>query len=169
MDKFKNIFLNKVFNKNQEQYALIYEEQKYTYNDLYNNIINKINLLTKLKDINIVGITGDYDFESISLFLACIELNKIIIPFINESEIDNKLAEVNCDILFKNNQYELQKKHCNNHDLIQKLIDDNKPGLILFSSGSTGKPKAMVHNLDKILNAYLNKKSKKLNILLFLM
>ncbi|EAJ1920362.1 long-chain fatty acid--CoA ligase, partial [Campylobacter jejuni] len=50
MDKFKNIFLNKVFNKNQEQYALIYEEQKYTYNDLYNNIINKINLLTKLKD-----------------------------------------------------------------------------------------------------------------------
>ncbi|MCW1747691.1 long-chain fatty acid--CoA ligase, partial [Campylobacter jejuni] len=62
MDKFKNIFLNKVF-KNQEQYALIYEEQKYTYNDLYNNIINKINLLTKLKDINIVGITGDYDFE----------------------------------------------------------------------------------------------------------
>ncbi|EOH7320854.1 long-chain fatty acid--CoA ligase, partial [Campylobacter jejuni] len=136
--------------------------QKYTYNDLYNNIINKINLLTKLKDINIVGITGDYDFESISLFLACIELNKIIIPFINESEIDNKLAEVNCDILFKNNQYELQKKYCNNHDLIQKLIDDNKPGLILFSSGSTGKPKAMVHNLDKILNAYLNKKSKKL-------
>ncbi|EAK1249993.1 MULTISPECIES: ANL family adenylate-forming protein [Campylobacter] len=169
MDKFKNIFLNKVFNENQEQHALIYEEQKYTYNDLYNNTINKINLLTKLKNINIVGIVGDYDFESISLFLACIELNKIIIPFINESEIDNKLAEVNCDILFKNNQYKLQEKHYNNHDLIQKLIDDNKPGLILFSSGSTGKPKAMVHDLDKILNTYLNKKSKKLNILLFLM
>ncbi|EHS0799594.1 long-chain fatty acid--CoA ligase [Campylobacter lari] len=169
MAKFKNIFLNKVFNENQEQHALIYEEQNYTYNDLCNNVINKISLLVDLKNIDIVGIVGDYDFESVSLFLACIELNKIIIPFINESEIDNKLAEVNCDILFKNNQYELQEKHCNNHDLIQKLIDDNKPGLILFSSGSTGKPKAMVHDLDKILNTYLNKKSKKLNILLFLM
>lgn len=168
MDKFKNVFLNKVFSKNQEQHALIYEEQKYTYNDLCNNVIDKISLLADLKNIDIVGIVGDYDFESISLFLACIELNKIIIPFINESEIDNKLIEVNCDILFKNNQYKLQEKHYNNHDLIQKLID-NKPGLILFSSGSTGKPKAMVHDLDKILNTYLNKKPKKLNILLFLM
>ncbi|AJC90168.1 ANL family adenylate-forming protein [Campylobacter subantarcticus] len=169
MAEFKNAFLNKIFNTNQEQYALIYEAQKYTYNDLYNNVINKISMLADLKNIDIVGIVGDYDFESISLFLACIELNKIIVPFINESEIDNKLAEINCDILFKNSQYELQKEHHNNHELIQKLIDTNKPGLILFSSGSTGKPKAMIHDLDKILNVYLNKKTKKLNILLFLM
>ncbi|ECP6258025.1 long-chain fatty acid--CoA ligase [Campylobacter coli] len=169
MDKFQNIFLNKVFNKSQKEYALIYEEKEYTYGDLYNNTINKINLLATLKNVNTVGIIGDYDFESISLLLACIELNKIIIPFINESEIDNKLAEIDCDILFKNNKYKFQQKINEKHNLIQKLIDANKPGLILFSSGSTGKPKAIVHDLDKILNTYLNKKSKKLNILLFLM
>ncbi|MCR6587604.1 ANL family adenylate-forming protein [Campylobacter insulaenigrae] len=169
MNEFKNLFLNKVFNENQKQYALIYEEQKYTYSDLRNNTINKINLLANLEDMNIIGIIGNYDFESISLFLACIELNKIIIPFIDESEIDHKLAEINCDVLFKNNQYEFYKKDISSHNLIQKLIDANKPGLILFSSGSTGKPKAIIHDLNKILNTYLNKKSRKLNILLFLM
>ncbi len=169
MDKFQNIFLNKVFNKSQEECALIYEEKQYTYGDLYNNTINKIDLLKTLKNVNTVGVIGDYDFESISLLLACIELNKIIIPFASESEINNKLAEIDCDILFKNNKYEFQQKINDRHNLIQKLIDVNQPGLILFSSGSTGKPKAIVHNLNKILNTYLNKKSKKLNILLFLM
>ncbi|SUX05513.1 ANL family adenylate-forming protein [Campylobacter lari] len=168
MDKFKNVFLNKVLNENQEQYALIYENMQYTYKDLSKIVHEKIQLLNSIGNINLIGIVGDYDIDSIALFLACIELNKIIIPFINESEINNKLTEVNCDILFKNNQYELQKKHCNNHDLIQKLIDVNKPGLILFSSGSTGKPKAMVHDLTKILQNmnYSDKKNK--TIALFL-
>lgn len=169
MDKFKNAFLNKIFCENQEQYALVYEEQRYTYDDLCNNVINKINLLTNLGEINTIGIIGDYDFESISLFLACVELNKIIIPFISENEIDNKLTEVNCDIIFKGDKYQIQQKNHKNHDLIQKLINENKPGLILFSSGSTGKPKAIVHDLNKILHTYLNKKTKKINILLFLM
>lgn len=169
MDKFKNAFLNKIFCENQEQYALVYEEQRYTYGDLCNNVINKINLLTNLGEINTIGIIGDYDFESISLFLACVELNKIIIPFISENEIDNKLTEIHCDIIFKGDKYQIQQKNHKNHDLIQKLINENKPGLILFSSGSTGKPKAIVHDLNKILNTYLNKKNKKINILLFLM
>lgn len=157
MDKFKNAFLNKIFCENQEQYALVYEEQRYTYDDLCNNVINKINLLTNLGEINTVGIIGDYDFESISLFLACIELNKIIVPFINENEISNKLTEINCDIIFKGDEYQIQQKNHKNHDLIQKLINENKPGLILFSSGSTGVPKAVVHNFEAIIDLHIAK------------
>lgn len=44
MDKFKNSFLNKVFSKNQDHYALIYENKYYTYKQLCENILNKIEI-----------------------------------------------------------------------------------------------------------------------------
>lgn len=103
------------------------------------------------------------------MFLACIELNKIAVPLIDEKEIDNKLKEINCDILFKHGQisFNNQQKNLDRHRIIEKLISQNKAGLILFSSGSTGKPEVIVHDLQKILNSYINKKYKHINILLF--
>ncbi|EAJ0325751.1 long-chain fatty acid--CoA ligase [Campylobacter lari] len=167
MHNFKNIFLRKIF-LNKDNNALIYEDITYTYSQLNKNILKNINLLNSTT-ANIIGIIGDYDFESISLLLACIELNKIIIPFVDEKEIENKLKEVRCDLVFNNGEIILKNDDSVNHPLVDRLIKENKSGLILFSSGSTGKPKAIIHDLDKITSSYLNKKTKNINILLFLM
>lgn len=168
MHNFKNIFLRKIFS-NKDNNALIYEDITYTYSQLSDNVIKNINLLNSTKNNNIIGIIGDYDFESISLLLACIELNKIIVPFVDEKEIENKLKEVRCDLVFNNGKIILKNDDSVNHPLVDRLIKENKSGLILFSSGSTGKPKAIIHDLDKITSSYLNKKTKNINILLFLM
>ncbi|EIM3969058.1 AMP-binding protein, partial [Campylobacter jejuni] len=112
--------------------------------------LKNINLLNSTT-ANIIGIIGDYDFESISLLLACIELNKIIIPFVDEKEIENKLKEVRCDLVFNNGEIILKNDGSVNHPLVDRLIKENKSGLILFSSGSTGKPKAIIHDLYKII------------------
>ncbi|RMD57662.1 MAG: acyl--CoA ligase, partial [Nitrospirae bacterium] len=40
------------------------------------------------------------------------------------------------------------------HEIIRKLQESGRAGLILFSSGSTGKPKAIVEDLDGILEHY---------------
>ncbi|EAK3931455.1 long-chain fatty acid--CoA ligase [Campylobacter jejuni] len=168
MHNFKNIFLRKIFS-NKDNNALIYEDIIYTYSQLSENVLKNINLLNSTKNNNIIGIIGDYDFESISLLLACIELNKIIVPFVDEKEIENKLKEVRCDLVFNNGKIILKNDDSVNHPLIDRLIKENKSGLILFSSGSTGKPKAIIHDLDKITSSYLNKKTKNINILLFLM
>ncbi|AJC93601.1 long-chain fatty acid--CoA ligase [Campylobacter volucris] len=167
MHNFKNIFLRKIFS-NKDNNALIYENIIYTYSQLSENVLKNINLLNSTT-ANIIGIIGDYDFESISLLLACIELNKIIIPFVDKKEIENKLKEVRCDLVFNNGEIILKNDDSINHPLVDRLIKENKPGLILFSSGSTGKPKAIIHDLDKITSSYLNKKTKNINILLFLM
>lgn len=168
MHNFKNIFLRKIFS-NKNNNALIYENIIYTYSQLSENVLKNINLLNSTKNNNIIGIIGDYDVESISLLLACIELNKIIVPFVDEKEIENKLKEVRCDLVFNNGKIILKNNDSINHPLVDRLIKENKSGLILFSSGSTGKPKAIIHDLDKITSSYLNKKTKNINILLFLM
>ncbi|MBF7044301.1 ANL family adenylate-forming protein [Campylobacter volucris] len=167
MHNFKNIFLRKIFS-NKDSNALIYENIIYTYSQLSESVLENINLLNSTT-ANIIGIIGDYDFESISLLLACIELNKIIIPFVDKKEIENKLKEVRCDLVFNNGEIILKNDDSINHPLVDRSIKENKSGLILFSSGSTGKPKAIIHDLDKITSSYLNKKTKNINILLFLM
>ncbi|MBZ7944279.1 long-chain fatty acid--CoA ligase [Campylobacter sp. RM13744] len=172
MAEFNNDFLKKIFNlKFQDHHALIYENKHYTYKQLRENTLNKIEILKSKANSKLVAIIGDYDCDSVALFLACIELNKIAIPLIDEKEIDNKLKEINCDILFKHGQisFNEQQDNLTQHEIIEKLTSQNKSGLILFSSGSTGKPKVIVHDLQKILNSYLDKKYKHINMLLFLM
>ncbi|QWU79681.1 acyl-CoA synthetase (AMP-forming) / AMP-acid ligase II [Campylobacter novaezeelandiae] len=172
MAEFNNNFLKKIFNlEYQDHHALIYENKYYTYKQLRENTLDKIEILKSNANSKLIVIIGDYDCDSVALLLACIELNKIAIPLIDEKEIDNKLKEINCDILFKYGQisFNNQQNDLGQHRIIEKLISQNKAGLILFSSGSTGKPKVIVHDLQRMLNFYIDKKYKYINILLFLM
>lgn len=169
MASFTHFFLQKLDSFKKDQTALSYEDIAYSYGDLIKNILHQIKKLEKFPKGSIIGIIGDYDIDSISMLLACIEKRFIVVPFVNDDEISNKLLEGQVDFIYHQDNIKTLNPPSIKHGILQDLQKLNKSGLILFSSGSTGKPKAIVHNLDNILNSYINKNSKSMNILLFLM
>jgi len=164
------------FEKFDDKIAIIHNNISYTYKDLSINIQNiKLNIIQdKISQGDVVSIIDDYSFNSISLLLALYQNKNIIVPIASniESEIKNKIEESFSNKVIKiiNNKFDIQEyKVRNTHKMIKSLQDSNNSGLILFSSGSTGKPKAMIHNFDKLVNHYQNKKEKSMNMILFLM
>ena len=172
MANFSHPFLQKIESHDLELPALIYENARYSYADLLECVKTKMIMLDSIPNGSCVGIIGDYDLQSVAFLLANLEKGNIIAPFMSGNELDSKLSEGQIDFIYTHNQNaKLEKIQISQkkHNIIKSLQKSNSNGLILFSSGSTGKPKAIVHNLDNILNAYLTKKPKKINILLFLM
>ncbi len=166
LEKFSN-FDSKV--------AIIHNEKEFTYRELYQNILDFLNFFRE-NNINKgenVAILGNYSFENIALFLALKENENIIVPIttIKENEIQERLEEGYVDKVIKieNGLIKIQKiENKKKHRLIIKLQKYGKSGLILFSSGSTGKPKAMIHDLDKLVESYKNRKEKSINTIIFL-
>jgi acyl-CoA synthetase (AMP-forming)/AMP-acid ligase II len=156
----------------------IYEgDNLYSYKQLHDKILEYNAKLIEL-NINsgeIVFILGDYSLKSIALFFSLIINNNIIVPITtdNQGEINERIDVVqpNWIISIDENSYKYFSENKNQirHDIINNLILNKTPGLILFSSGSTGKPKAMVHDLENLISNYISKKVKEINFLVFLM
>lgn len=161
----------------KDKIAIIDSDSEFLYSDLLNNIAN-FNLKLKKLKVNsgeVVFILGDYSFDSISLFFSLALNGNIIVPITsdNEQEINERIDVAQPDWIFNLNSNTEKKVEYKNildrHHLLGSLIESKLSGLILFSSGSTGKPKAMVHNLENLLSNYIDKKSKEMNFLVFLM
>ena len=161
--------------KGNDQTAIIHDGKKYSYNELYIKIKEIESFIKdKIKSGEVVAILADYSFVSIALFFALYENKNIIAPITSTSkkEIDGKVKEsfstnivnINGEILTISDE-----KNNESHKIIENLQKLGHSGLILFSSGSTGAPKAMIHDLDKLIDNYKNKKQKHINMLVFLM
>ncbi|NPA52739.1 MAG: long-chain fatty acid--CoA ligase [Aquificae bacterium] len=165
LEKFKT-FGNKT--------AIIWNNKEYSYKNLYDKIQEFETLLEKdIKKGEVIAILGDYSFENIALFFYLYKNKNIIVPIISdkESEIKEKLKESYSDKALKINNGNIKIDtfpQTEKHNLIENLRQSQNAGLILFSSGSTGKPKAMLHNLDKMVDIYKNRKEKNINSLVFL-
>jgi acyl-coenzyme A synthetase/AMP-(fatty) acid ligase len=162
------------FKKFDKKIAIIHNDIKYTYIDLYCKIQEYLNFFeNNIKQGEVVAILGDYSFENIALLIALYKNRNIIVPItsLKKKEIEERLKEANCDKAIKIDgkividNFRSQEKH----QLIKNLQRKKESGLILFSSGSTGKPKAMIHNFDNLVDHYKGKKEKKINMLVFLM
>ncbi len=163
------------FKNFDEKVAIVFNNQSYTYSELYDQIkIIEDRILSQIKRGEVVSILSDYSFESIALLIALYKNKNTIVPITTtiESEVKERIKESYTNKIIKivNKNYLIEESSSDEkHQMIKNLQTNSQSGLVLFSSGSTGKPKAMIHNFDNLVEHYKDKKEKSLNMILFLM
>ena len=156
--------------------AIISEKRIYRYTDLYSRIDHYAQSVknNSIEHGSVVAINSDYTFEAIALFFALAENKNIIVPIISNTaeEISSRIKSAEADYIFtfSNGEFAVRKLGADEkkHTFTKKLISEDRSGLVLFSSGSTGEPKAMLHDLDRLMDSYRNRREKDINTLIFL-
>ncbi len=158
------------------QTAVIFKEREYTYGSLGERIESYYGRVSSaIPQGSVVSVVSDYSFESIALFFALHENRNIIVPVTTQvaSEIEERIRVAKCEYRIRIQDADMhiqaEPEVTERYELVTKLAERNRSGLILFSSGSTGTPKAMIHDLDNLIDSYRNKKGKRLVFLIFLM
>jgi len=123
----------------------------------------------------VVALDGDYSPNACALLIALINQNNIIVPLTAAISTHRgefmETAEVQVVInLDSQDKYRIERRSTTvKNPLTLALIENAKPGLVLFSSGSTGKNKAALHNFSPLLEKFreIRKKLRSLTFLLF--
>ena len=171
-------FLKNIFTEHSSKDAIIFDNLRLSYSCLLKNIdfFKSIIKSNNIKSHDVVGIVGDFSPNTVSLLLALIENNSIIVPIsFNDKNLEfklNKIAKVNYIFKFsKDEKFTIsdQKNDSNRIDYYNVIRKRNNPGLVLFSSGTSGEPKAAVHDFTKLLEKFkVRRKSLiTINFLLF--
>lgn len=163
------------FNEYKSNIAIVSGNNSYSYEALdieISKALDQINI-ENIRPGETVFLLSDYSFESIAWLLALYENKNIVVPITSvvEKEISERINEVSVDAIVNLRLATVSKLNqtIQRHEIIKKLNDENKSGLIIFSSGSTGRPKAMVHDMDNLVSVYLKKRIRKITFMVFLM
>jgi len=155
-------FLLNVFRENKTKDAVIWKDRIYSYEWLLERIyywqtfVQRSNIQTG----TVIILEADFSPNSISLFLALVEKECIIVPMTKSVEVQKpefvRIAQGEYSFCIDDNDDVNVTKlpYSANHKLYRRLTELNHPGLVLFSSGSTGKSKAAVHDLIAILEKF---------------
>ena len=108
-----------------------------------------------------VALLADYSPEVFCLILALARNTSIVVPISPAAVVEEAaaLAICGCD-WFARFDAEGREVTFSRHTiaaenpLIEGLIAEGKPGLVLFSSGSTGKPKGILHDFDRVADKF---------------
>lgn len=107
-----------------------------------------------------VAIIGEYSLETISLFLALLKLDTIIVPLADDdaSVIHRRLALVGVEAMIDFRESSKVTLLDQPVEVENPLIDDclshDTAGIVIFTSGSTGESKAVLYRADHLINKY---------------
>jgi long-chain acyl-CoA synthetase len=124
---------------------------------------------------SVVAIDGSFSLNACGAFLAAMRRGAIVVPLTPLMRAHREkflsIAEVSLLIeLDESDAFTLADLDARvTNPLTLKLIQQQRPGLVIFSSGSTGAPKAILHDLAAILEKFRKVRQKKttLTFLLF--
>jgi len=154
--------------------CVIEGESEYSYADL----VSEIGLLRDqcrnagVGSGDVVGISGDFTFDSIALLIALALELATVVPLGCVSDYEEKkrikAAHVSCCAASLNGILSIDRvvPAPSRHALFGRL--EGVPGLVLFSSGTTGSPKVMLHDFDRMLGCYSLRTQRDYRVLLFL-
>jgi long-chain acyl-CoA synthetase len=123
---------------------------------------------------SICAFVGDYDKNTVSLFLALAAKRAIAVPFTEGTSKERDLLASEAGVQFWIDPVHftvspvLQKALVPNA-LVRSLISAGHPGLVVFTSGSTGKPKAILHDVDRVAAKFMTPRPARRMIMFLLM
>ena len=165
-------FLLDVFQQNNQDDAIIWRDQAFSYEWLYERVKQWLDELSNQDVVpgSVVILEADFSPNAVALFLALIEHNCILVPL--TSSIESKkmefteIAQGEVRICIDENdsvRFDRFSHHAT-HELYSVLRTRQHPGLILFSSGSAGRSKAALHDLTGILEKFKVRRNKQRTI-----
>ena len=155
-------FMQKIFEKNADQDAVVWKDKIYSYKWLKNRIHEWLKLFSQ-KNIprgSVVILEADFSPNAAAVFLASIEHGCALVPITKtvgekkEEFISTAQGEWSVEIDEKDQTCVKPLDNHADHPYYRKLRELKHPGLVLFSSGSTGKSKAAVHDMSYLLEKF---------------
>ncbi len=155
-------FLLERFHEAEDQPAIVWHDQSYSYGRILERIRYWQSLLMEenVQPGTVTVLEGDFSPEAVALLLALISQACIIVPMTAASAPKKKefieIAQGQLSFALDDNDRITTGILPGNgtHELYDKLRVQTHAGLLLFSSGTTGKSKAILHDMHRLLQKY---------------
>lgn len=155
-------FLLERFAANAEQDAIVWKDQRFSYGWMVEAVDRWTRSLEEqgVPRSAVVSLEADFSPNAVALMLALIDWGCILVPITSSVEAKKPefraIAEVESILeITSDDRVEHQATGViASHELIMRLKNAGRPGLVLFSSGSTGKNKAALHDFVPLLEKF---------------
>lgn len=165
------------FQEYQSNECVSYQEDSYTFAEVLTHIEA---WKTEIEKLGIqpgacVAIPAIYYPQIICLFWALIFNNNIVMPLVDDAEIDFEdifaVAETSGQFLFKNHEdwvyREVAPVHPFNNPLLAQLQDKQEAGIVISTSGTSGYGKTAVLRASSQFNKFKGARLRELRTLVF--
>jgi len=169
-------FLLDVFRAHETHAAIVWRDRVFSFGWLLEAVQTWSRRLeaSSLTPGSVVSLEADFSPRAISLLLALVERRCIVVPLTASVEAKkpefSDIAQVEAVVrIGEDDEVQVARTpRIVRHELLRRLRESGRAGLVLFSSGSTGTSKAAVHDFEPLLEKFTVKR-RQLRTMCFLL